>query len=170
MKKIIVLLMVLILLFTVGCSGEKSFSDNLSCEDIAAAYQSVGEKPEYEKFYRKSENNLDAFSMSLWADGLFQECEELELLEDYAIYLGSGADTYEVTVLKAKNEQDIDVLVDLIERRKKTLQNGDKGMYDQNFETKMANSVLKTDGKFVVFLITDDNDAALKAAEKLEEQ
>ncbi|MBE6779501.1 MAG: DUF4358 domain-containing protein [Ruminococcaceae bacterium] len=169
MKKIIVLLMALTLLFTVGCGGEKSFPDNLSCEDIVAAYQSAGEKPEYEKFYRKSENNLDAFSMSLWADGSFQECDELELLEDYAIYLGSGADTYEVTVLKAKNEADTEKLIDLIKRRKKTLENGDKGMYDQSFETKMANSVVKTDGKFVIFLITDDNDAAIKAAEKLKE-
>ncbi len=168
MKKAIVLLMVLIMLFAVGC-GEKSFPDSLSCEEIVAAYQSVSEKPEYEKFYHKSENNLDTFSMSLWADGLFQECNELELLEDYAIYLGSGTDTYEVTVLKAKNEADTEKLVDLIERRKKTLENGDKGMYDQNFKTKMANSVLKTDGKFVIFLITDDNDAALKAAEKLKE-
>ena len=40
-------------------------------------------------------------------------------------------------------------------------------MYDLSFETKMSNAVVKTNGNFVIFLITDDNDAALKAIEKL---
>ena len=167
MKKFAAILLVALMLFAVSCTDEKSLPDNLSCEEIVAELQSVGEKPEYEKFYRKSENNLDAFSMSLWADGSFRECDELELLEDYAIYLGAGTDTYEVTVLKAKEQQDLEKLENLIERRKQTLQNGDKGMYDPSFETKMSNAVVKTNGNFVIFLITDDNDAALKAIEKL---
>lgn len=169
MKKVIAILMVILVLFAVSCTAENSFPDSLSCEEIVSTLQSVGEKPEYEKFYRKSQNNLDTLSMSLWADGLFEECAEFDLLEDYAIYLGAGTDTYEVTVLKAKKEKDVETLKALIERRKQTLANGDKGMYDTSFETKMANSVLKTDGRFVIFLISDDNDTALKATQKLME-
>lgn len=166
MKKLIILLMAALLIFTVSCTGEKSFPDSLSCEDILASLQ-VGYVPEYEKFYRKSENNLDSFSMSLWADGLYEECSEFDLLDDYSIFFAAGNNTYEIVVLKAKTENDVAALKGVIERRKQTLANGDKGMYDQEFETKMANSVLKTDGRFVIFLITSDNDAALKAAESL---
>ena len=49
----------------------------------------------------------DNLSMSLWADGVFEECADFKLLADYAIYLGAGTDTYEVTVLKAKEQQDL---------------------------------------------------------------
>ncbi len=167
MKKITAILMVALMLFAVSCTAQKSLPDSLSCEEILTTLQSVGEKTDYEKYYQKSQNNLDSLSMSLWSDGVFEECAEFDLLEDYAIYLGAGTDTYEVTVLKSKNEADTEKLVDLVERRKETLANGDKGMYDQAFETKMANSVLKTDGRFVIFLITNDNEAALKAAEAL---
>lgn len=167
MKKLFVTLVLILILLAVACTAEKSFPDNLSCEEIISTIQSVGEKPEYEKFYLKSKNNLDTLSMSLWADGLFEECAEFDLLEDYAIYLGAGTETYEVTVLKAKNEKEVEILEALIERRKQTLANGDKGMYDTSFETKMANSVLKTNGQFVIFLISNDNDAALKAIQKL---
>ena len=167
MKKFVAILLAALMLFAVSCTAEKSLPDNLSCEEIVAELQSVGEKPEYEKYYQKSQNNLDNLSMSLWADGVFEECAEFKLLADYAIYLGAGTDTYEVTVLKAKEQQDLEKLENLIERRKQTLQNGDKGMYDPSFETKMSNAVVKTNGNFVIFLITDDNDAALKAIEKL---
>lgn len=167
MKKITAILMVALMLFAVSCTAQKSLPDSLSCEEILTTLQSVGEKTDYEKYYQKSQNNLDSLSMSLWSDGVFEECAEFDLLEDYAIYLGAGTDTYEVTVLKSKNEADTEKLVDLVERRKKTLENGDKGMYDPSFETKMSNAVLKTDGPFVIFLITNDNEAALKAAEAL---
>ncbi len=166
MKRIIIFSLCICFAFLCACS-EKSFPEDTSCEEILTALQSVGDVPESEKFYCSSGEVLDAFSMSLWADGLYTECAELDLLEDYAIFLGAGTNTYEVTVLKAKDEKDVPLLVDLIERRKEALANGDKGMYDVNFETRMENSLVKTDGKFVIFLLTDDNDSAWESAQSL---
>lgn len=171
MKKIICLTFAImfILLSFAACSVKKSLPDDVTCEDILTAVLSVENAPESEKEYLKSENNLDALSMGIWADGLYEECEEKELLSDYAIYLGAGVKTYEITVLKAKGKGDVAGLVDLVERRKTTLELGDKGMYDPDFEVRMSNSVVYTDGLFVIFLITEDNDSAIKAVEQLQE-
>ncbi len=169
MKKLlcISLMLALIIPSFSACGAKKEFPQDISCEDIIKAAQTVGEIPKYDKFYLKSQDNLDAYSLSLWADGEFKECEELELLSDYAIFLGGGTQTYEIVVLKAKAEEDIDALEGLVERRKETLNHSDRSFYDRDFDLRMENSVAYSDGLFVIFLITDNNDDSLKAIEAL---
>lgn len=172
MKKLLCLTLV-VLLFAgcfSACGTSKTFPEDITCEDIMNAVLKGDNPPESEKLYLKSLDNLDPLSMGLWADGLYEDCEELELLSDYAIYLGAGVKTYEITVLKAKNSNDVHKLVDLIERRKKTLELGDKGMYDPDFELRMSNSMVYKDGLFVIFLITENNDVAYKTIESLKEK
>lgn len=169
MKKIISLCLSLVFMVSLfaACGSKAEFPADTSCEDILNAAQSIGEIPQSEHIYLKKENNLDGFSMSLWADGLYEECKELELLSDYAIFLAAGTKTYEVSVIKAEKAEDTDKLLDLIERRKKTLAAGDKGMYDPDFDAKLESSLLYKDGNFVIFLLTPDNDAAKAEIEKL---
>lgn len=171
MKKSLCILLILVLVIVCfsACGANKSFPQNITCENIMQAAQSVAEVPKYSKFYLKSKDNLDAYSISLWADGEFKECEELQLISDYAMYLGGATSTYEVTVLKAKSSEDLEKLINLIERRKQTLASGDEGFYDPNFDLRMENSVVYSDDLFVIFLITDDNDSAVKAIETLKE-
>lgn len=169
MKKIIALFFAVLFLFTAGCAKEKNFADAVTCEEIVDAVHSAGKAPNFEKYYRKSKNNLDSQTFSLWADGLYVECEDFDLLEDYAMFLGAGTETYEVVVLKAETNYDAQGMKELFERRKKTLAAGDKGMYDLNFEKKMENSVVEVVGEFAIFLVTDFNDDAVAAIEKLKE-
>jgi AraC-like DNA-binding protein len=96
MKKFAAILSAALMLFAVSCTAEKSLPDNRSCEEIVAELQSVGEKPEYEKYYQKSQNNLDNLSMSLWADGVFEECAEfMQLLHKLSMLVQNdgGSDT-----------------------------------------------------------------------------
>lgn len=171
MRRTICVALALLLMIScfVSCGTLKSIPEDTGCETILNAVRSVEDSSDNEKLYLKSEDNLDALSMGLWADGLYEECKELELLSDYAIFLGAGVKTYEITILKAKTKGDVATIVDLIERRKKTLELGDKGMYDPDFELRMSNSVVYKDGLFVMLLITEDNDAAIKAIEQLKE-
>lgn len=169
MKKLVCLLLSVLMIVSlfIACGTQKSFPEDISCEDILNAAQSVGSIPEAENVYLKSQDNLDAYSMSLWVDGIFEESEELELLKDYAIFLGAGVTTYEVAVIKAESEKDVETLKDIIARHKQTLTLGDKGMYDPDFDIRMENSVVYEDGLFVIFLVTEDNTAAKQAIEKL---
>ncbi len=169
MKRIISLFLALALFSLSGCGSNKAFPSELTCEDILKAAESAFETPEAETFYSAAEDNLDALSLSLWADGVYKECEEWSLLSDYAVFCGAGTSTFEIAVLKPKSDRDAQKLLDLIERRKETLSLGDKGAYDPDFDYKMKNSVLKTDGGFVIFLITDNNEAAIEAIEKLKQ-
>ena len=166
MKKLLsVFIAVMLALALTACGG--AIPQNTSCEEILAAAQSSHTPPDCEKLYEKSQGNLDAFSLSLWADGLYEECGDIELLDDYAIYIGAGSISYEIAVLKAKSKSDTAKLEQLIERRKATLSLGDRAMYDPDFQTKMDNSIMYSDGQLVIFLLTDDNDAALKKINEL---
>ncbi len=169
MKQTLSFLLAAILLLSAlcGCREKNTFPENVTCEDIMKAVQSAGDVPEAEKVYLSGDNNLDATLMSLWADGLYEECSEFELISDYAIFLCAGTDTYEIAVLKARDEGGVSKLTKLIERRKETLAVGDKGAYDPKFDMRMENSVLYSDGLFVIFIVTDYNENAVEAIKNL---
>ena len=169
MKKAIAILLSVLMIMVVftACGEKETFPQDVSCEDIMKAAQSVGEVPEAQNIYLKSQENLDSCSMSLWVDGIFEESKELDKLKDYAIFLSAGVTTYEIAVLKAQSEKDIDVLKDIINRRKQTLTLGDKGMYDPDFDVRMENAEVYNDGMFVIFLVTEDNAASKNAIENL---
>ncbi len=166
MKKIIAFLACLLLVFCTACGELKNFSSNTTCEQIlnaaatAASYDNT-------KSYIKGKVDLDAYFMSMWSDGLFDECKEFELLADYAICYSNDNNTYEISVLKAKSKDDVKKLEELFERRKITLSQGDKAAYDPNFENLINDSRIITNGKFVILLITPSNDAVIKAIENL---
>ena len=166
MKKLFSALLIISICLLSACSDSQSFKEGTSCEEIMNAVVEVTEHPQSDKVYLKAEDNLDTYSLSLWADGLYQECEEFELLFDYAIFVSAGTTTYEVAVLKADKKENVEKVKDLINRRKETLSLGDKGMYDPDFQSRMSNSQLKAVGEYVIFIVTDDNDAALDAIEQ----
>lgn len=166
MKKIIVCFVCVILIFCTACGETKSFSADTTCEQIlnaattAASYNNT-------KTYIKNNIDLDVYTMSMWSDGLFDECKEFELLADYAICYSNDNNTYEISVLKANSKNDIEKLTNLFERRKKTLSEGDKAAYDPNFKNLIDDSRIITNGEFVILLITPSNDAVIKAIENL---
>ena len=167
MKKFFIIFLVVFFVVLTGCSGSGSFREEVTCEDIMNAVVEVTEHPDSDKIYKKSKNNLDTFGLSLWADGMYQECSDIELIDDYAIFVSAGTITYEVAVLKTKDNGSVNKLEDLMERRKLTLELGDKGMYDPKFDMRISSSKLQKTGNFVLLIITDNNDAALAAIEKL---
>ncbi|MBQ9770174.1 MAG: hypothetical protein IJW27_08215 [Clostridia bacterium] len=160
MKKILLIALSAFIIVLSACSSAEAELDGVACENIMQAVVDVTAHPDSEKIYTKSEDYMDAYSMALWADGLFEECSEYGVLSDYGIFLSAGRTTYEVAVLRCSDKEDVAVLGELIERRKETLALGDKGMYDPDFKKRMNSSVVITEGKTVIFLVTDDNEAA----------
>ena len=139
----------------------------IACESIMNAVLDSTQHPESENVYLASSGTLDTYSMSLWADGLFSECAEFSLLTDYAIYVSAGTTIYELAVFKTASADNTVKLVDLLERRKENLANGQKGMYDPYFESRISNSKIITDGEYAMLIITDDNNAAIEAINNL---
>ena len=139
----------------------------IACERIMQAVLDSTTHPDSDEVYTASNGNLDAFTMSIWVGGIFSECAEFSLLRDYAIFVSAGTTTYEVAALKTDSAENAEKLVQLLERRKESIANGQKGMYDPYFESRMRNSKIITDGEYAILIITDDNDAAIKAINKL---
>ncbi len=168
MKKLTSLLLVFALVFAFGgCGRDKNFSAQTDCKQILDAAIGATNYPDCEKLYLKQDANLSATDLSLWYSGLYSESDKLDLLDDYAIFLSSGVTTYEVAVLKPKKKSDLKELKALLEERRVTLSLGDKGMYDPDFTVRMENSLLYTDGDFLIFLLTENNSAAKKAINAL---
>ena len=170
MRKIIALFLIgAILLTFVSCGTKKALPQDTSCEAILKEIEQVIEMPKYEKLYLKSQNNLDAVSLSLWCDGTLTSFSETSMIEDYAIFLAAGVETFEIAILKYADSVDQKTKEDIFERRKTTLASGDKGAYDTNFEAMMDSSTVHIDGDFAILLITKDNDKALETIESLKQ-
>lgn len=166
MKKIIATVLGLLLVFCVACGEDDTLPKGVTCEQILEVATDVKSYKNTQE-YIKNKSDLDAYTMSMWADGLFEECEEYDLLLDYAICYSKDNTTYEISVLKAKSEDAVTELKALLERRKTTLEGGTKAAYDPNFKGLMQSSKIKVYGEYVVLLITDDNDAIIKAIDGL---
>ncbi len=164
-KKIMVAFLTLALTFCVACGG-KSLPETTTCEQILTAATST-QSYDNVKTYIKGKIELDTFFMSLWADGSFEECSEYDLISDYAICSSNDNKTFEIAILKAEKTDDAGKLQDLLESRKQTLSQGDKAEYDPDFKALMSDSKILTDGKFVILLITEDNDSVVNAIEDL---
>ncbi len=156
------------LLLCAACGQSKSFSSDITAEQILNAAKAV-QPYENSKTYIKGKVDLDAFFMSLWSDGIFDECEEFDLLSDYAIYYSNDNSTFEISVLKASKKEDTQKLVSLFERRKQTLAAGDKAAYDPDFKMLMDDSKILVEENFVILLITPDNQAIITAIENLKQ-
>lgn len=169
-KKLIICVFCICLLLITACGQAKEFPHDITCEQILdAAKQAVGTLPSSEKFYTADTELLDTYAMSLWADGVYQECEEFSLLADYSLYYSADNSTFEISVLKAKTDDDTEKLVSVLERRKATLSAGDKAAYDPDFNNLIGDSRILTEGEFVILLITPDNDAIITAIENLKQ-
>lgn len=156
-----------LLIFT-ACGETKTFPENISCKTILDA-AATAETYDNTKTYTKDKDDLDAFLMSMWSDGIFAECEDFDIISDYAICYSNDNTTYEIAVLKATSNENVSKLVSLLERRKQTLSEGDKAEYDPNFNLLMNDAKILTDGCFAMLLITSDNNAVIEAIENLKE-
>lgn len=168
MKKIVAFLLVVVLAFSVACAQSKSLPADITCDKIL---NTAKDTVFYENTtsHIKDKNNMDTYAMAMWSDGVFEQCEEYGMLSDYAICYSSDNTTYEISVLKANTDADVTRLVSILERRKQTLEGGVKAAYDPNFKKLMQSSKIITDGQFAILLITNDNNAAIKAIEKLKQ-
>ncbi len=168
MRKLITILICATLLFCVACSESKEFPSDTTCEQILNA-ATAAQSYDNTQNYIKDKSDLNANLMSMWSDGVFDECEEFDLLADYAICHSNDNTTYEISVLKAKSKDDVSKLESLLERRKQTLEGGTQAAYDPNFKKIMKDAKIITDGDFVILLITNDNDTVIDAIEKLKQ-
>lgn len=166
-KKTVIFAISFVFLLATACTGDKTFSSDITCEQILNAASAAVGQYQNTTTYIKNKNNLDTHAMSLWADGIFEECAEYDLLSDYAICYSNDNTTYEISVLKADTPENAQELLSVLNRRKQTMADGTKAAYDPDFEILVKNSRIFTDGDFAILLITQDNNAAVDAIQNL---
>lgn len=168
MKKLKLICVLLGFVFLCACT-EKSLPKSYEAKQILDIAINATQEYENTVEYIKGTKDLDSFNMSLWADGAYAECAEFELLDDYALCYSGDNGTYEISVLKAKNADDIEMLAKVLERRKTTLSSGDRAAYDPNFDRLIKDAQIITSGNFAILLVTDDNAAAQEKIDTLKQ-
>lgn len=154
------------LLLCAACGQNESFGNDITAEQILSV-ATTAQSYDNNKTYIKGNVEMDTFTMSMWSDGVFDECQEFDLISDYAICYSNDNNTFEISVLKAEKKEDASKLVSLLERRKQTLATGDKAAYDPEFEMLLEKSEILVCDSFVILLITQNNDAVISAIETL---
>ena len=122
MKKIIKSLVLFSLCATfllLSACGSKTFPKDITAKQITDAIkESVGNQPESIVFYGEGGKTLNEIEMSLWADGQYVKCEQFGLVEDYSLVYSGDNTTYEISVIKVKEDADPQKIVEVFERRK----------------------------------------------------
>lgn len=161
----------IVVLAVTSCGQSKAFPEDITSDAILqTALDACENAPEAEHRYSSDSakgETLDAFTLSLIEDGVFEECAEFALIQEYALYICNSKETFEVQVLKAENKENAEKLKALLDRRLETLSGGDKAMYDPSFESMIQNAKTYTDGSFAILIITGDNTRTLDAINKL---
>ncbi len=169
MKKFTLICVLLCFVLFCGC-GQKTIPQDFTAKRVFVEITSTTEPYENTTDHIKGVGDtLDTFNMSLWADGDYAECEEFSLLDDYAISYSADNGTYEISVLKAKDNDGAQKLAAVLERRKATLSAGDRAAYDPNFEKLISDAEIITAGRFAILLITPENEKALDALNGLKQ-
>ncbi|MDO4608508.1 MAG: DUF4358 domain-containing protein [Clostridia bacterium] len=169
MKKLSLICVLLSFILLCGCA-EKTIPQDYTAKRVFVEISAVAESYENRTDYIKGVGDtLDTYNMSLWADGTYAECDEYALIDDYAISYSADNGTYEISVLKAKNADDTQKLAKVLERRKATLSAGDRAAYDPDFQKKMDDAEIITNGNFVILLITSENEKAVEAINNLKQ-
>ena len=109
-----------------------------------------------------SENYLDPEKAGRMINGNISPVKEFDYLEDYAFYAPIGNHVFEIDVLKIKEgeEQNIDAVKDILEKRLKRKDNGDIRNYVEHEVPLLDNAKIITAGRYVILLATTDNSKA----------
>lgn len=168
MKKIICTLLVSLVFISsfISCK-HATLPQDITCETILNKALSVGMNDDFDSEYLKSQDNFNSVLLSLWADGMFAESKDIEYISDYAIRIGSAGNTFEIAILKARDMESVDKVYSIIERRKQTISGGDNSLYDPNFSIRFDNMIIKSEGLFVIMLMTEDNESRLNKIDEL---
>lgn len=120
-----------------------------------------------------SEDDIEYFTTMLGAnefgDGF--EFPELEVIDEYAVFLPGERNIFTIAVFKAKTDADISTITALFSNKINSVKNNpDIKSYDDakgTLQTMANNGTTYTAGKYVILLITSDNKAAEKSAQDI---
>lgn len=87
---------------------------------------------------------------------------DLELLEEYSVYIdGSGGFADELAIFKVKNEKDIETVKQSIQSRLEDRKKVFESYSPEEFD-KLQNCVIKEQGAYILFSVSDDNSTVEK--------
>jgi len=177
-SKITFILSMLILLTAcfavVSCGDEsaKSIDDTAAVNDILDdILAKFPDAPAGSNFYSDSADDSEYFDSIIgpteYGDGFV--LPELDATDSYAVFVPEAKSTFNIAVFKSKTDADTATIKTMLEAKVTAMQNNPQiKAYDDEkgtMQTMANNGKVYTAGKYVIMLITSDNDAAVNAAE-----
>ena len=147
---------------------ESKYTSKEIIDAIIAAYkpEDIPEDTYFEYFFsgvdENSDNYLEPEKAGRMINGNTAPVKEFDYLEDFAFYIPIGKHFFEVNVTKIKEgeEQNIDSVKDILDKRIKRKDSGDIRAYSQHEVPLIENAKIITIGRYVILLVTTDNSKA----------
>ncbi len=151
-------------------SNESKTPKNPTCEEIlnavAAAYPDI---PKQKSLYiagagEDDDHYIDPEYACYLYTGNYEELPDFSYFSDYAIRLPDGKSAFELHIVKAASESNVETVKNVLKQRIDRLNEGDIKLYDaEGFEKVIKNAEVYSDGAYVFLLITTGNEPAKTA-------
>ena len=119
-------------------------------------------------FFSESDNDIDYLDDDLLSGkyGILLDAPTLDMMEAYAVFYAYDSYGTELGVFRMTTPENAEKMKEYIENRQKELL--ENAVNYPDIDTKIVSSlVVKTDGKWVYYIMSDNNDIALPEMEKV---
>ncbi len=169
MKKIITVLLAMTTLLCLFACSKKEFDQSASPKNaVNAVLTALGMTDRGLLFYSESDNDIDYLDDDLLSGkyGILLDAPTLDMMEAYAAFYAYDSYGTELGVFRMTTSENAEKMKGYIENRQKELL--ENAVNYPDIDTKIVSSlVVKTDGKWVYYIMSDNNDIALSEMEKV---
>lgn len=169
MKKIITALLAMTTLLCLFSCSKKELDQSASPKNaVNAVLSALGMTDRGLFFFSESDNDIDYLDDDLLSGkyGILLDAPTLDMMEAYAVFYAYDSYGTELGVFRMTTPENAEKMKEYIENRQKELL--ENAVNYPDIDTKIVSSlVVKTDGKCVYYIMSDNNDIALPEMEKV---
>ena len=156
MKKLLFLLLCLAL---TSCRSAMSPSDAMA----NAVTNGTGLPGSYHIYYSDADVDSPHYPTDVIKEKLYTDGYDVDALCDsYAVLIGDGDIPYEIHLLRARSQSNVSDLLACVDERRELLTEHKNSAFNSDTEERVEQAVSYCAGKYVVLLVTDDNDGMRK--------
>lgn len=169
MKKIIAVFAAFAALLCLFACSKKELDENAGTKNaVNAALSALGMNDRGLLFASESDNDADHLDDDLLSGkyGVLLDAPTVDMMESYAVFFAYDSYGTELGVFRMTTPENAAKMKEYIETRQKKLLDNAVNYPDTDTKT-VSSLVVRTDGKWVYYIMSDNNDIALPEMEKV---
>ncbi len=125
-----------------------------------AVTNGTGLPGDYHIYYSDADEDSPHYPTAQIKEKMYTDGYDIDALcEDYAILIGNCDVPYEIHLLRARSHSNLSDLLACVDERRELLSEHKNSTFNPDTEERVEKSVSYCAGRYVVLLVTDDNDS-----------